>query len=164
MFMENAFCLVRPSVIQTGEKGPEISYPGTGKSDSRTGGKTGLWLHFTASLLADPEVNRLLAGERRQLLRERLPPQELFARMEGTRFLWRRCGPGMFETRTLLSEAGIPDGDACQRVVSTDAICTLNQVSYPVTPGWFFGMIAVCWMAGDMIGTAANKGWFCKDQ
>lgn len=61
-------------------------------------------------------LDQLPAGERRQLLRELLPPQELFARMDGTRFLVRRRGLGMFETRTLLSEAGIPDGDARQQV------------------------------------------------
>lgn len=59
---------------------------------------------------------QLPADERRQLLRELLPPQELFARMDGTRFLIRRRGLGMFETRALLGEAGIPDGDARQQV------------------------------------------------
>jgi len=61
-------------------------------------------------------LDRLPAEERRQLLRELLPPQELFARMDGTRFLIRRRGLGMFETRALLPEAGIPHGDARQQV------------------------------------------------
>jgi hypothetical protein len=61
-------------------------------------------------------LDQLPADERRQLLRELLPPQELFARMDGTRFLIRRRGLGMFETRSLLHEAGIPDGDPRQQV------------------------------------------------
>jgi hypothetical protein len=66
--------------------------------------------------------------------------------MRYSNFLVRRRGLGLYETRTLLHEAGIPDEDPRQRVISTDAIRTLSQRRYPVTPGWLLGRIAVCWL------------------
>ena len=57
------------------------------------------------------QLDMLPQEERIQLLREILPPQELFARTDGTRFIIRSHGLRIFETSAMLSQAGIPDDD-----------------------------------------------------
>jgi len=56
-------------------------------------------------------LDALPPGERIQLLQQLLPPQELFARMDGTRFIIRKHGLRIFDTSTLLTQAGIPEDD-----------------------------------------------------
>jgi len=66
------------------------------------------------------EVYRKLANwpidEQIELLQKLLPPQELFARMDGTRFIIRKHGLRIFETSTMLKEAGIPEDDPRNQV------------------------------------------------
>ncbi len=57
------------------------------------------------------ELDALPKHERIQLLRDILPPQELFARTDGTRFIIRKHGLRLFETSALLTQAGIPEDD-----------------------------------------------------
>ena len=54
--------------------------------------------------------------ERIRLLQQLLPPQELFARMDGTRFIIRKHGLHIFDTSTLLTQAGIPEDDPRNQV------------------------------------------------
>ena len=61
-------------------------------------------------------LDALPAGERINLLRQVLPPQELFARMDGTRFIIRKHGLRIFDTSTLLTQAGIPEDDPRNQV------------------------------------------------
>jgi hypothetical protein len=56
-------------------------------------------------------LDALPQDERIRLLQQLLPPQELFARMDGTRFIIRKHGLRIFDTSTLLSQAGIPEDD-----------------------------------------------------
>ena len=56
-------------------------------------------------------LDSLSKEERIQLLQQLLPPQELFARMDGTRFIIRKHGLRIFDTSTLLTQAGIPKDD-----------------------------------------------------
>ena len=57
------------------------------------------------------QLDALPKEERIQLLRQILPPQELFSRTDGTRFIIRKHGLRIFETSTLLTQAGIPEDD-----------------------------------------------------
>jgi hypothetical protein len=61
-------------------------------------------------------LDALPKEERIQLLQQILPPQELFSRTDGTRFIIRKHGLGLFQTSTLLSQAGIPEGDPRNQV------------------------------------------------
>jgi len=61
-------------------------------------------------------LDALPAEQRIQLLRQLLPPQELFARMDGTRFILRKHGLRLFDTSSLLTQAGIPEGDPRHQV------------------------------------------------
>jgi hypothetical protein len=56
-------------------------------------------------------LDGLPSDERIRLLQQLLPPQELFARMDGTRFIVRKHGLRIFDTSTLLTQAGIPEDD-----------------------------------------------------
>jgi hypothetical protein len=56
-------------------------------------------------------LDALPPEERIHLLQQLLPPQELFARMDGTRFIIRKHGLRIFDTSTLLTQAGIPEDD-----------------------------------------------------
>jgi len=56
-------------------------------------------------------LDALPPDERIRLLQQLLPPQELFARMDGTRFIIRKHGLRIFDTSTLLTQAGIPEDD-----------------------------------------------------
>jgi len=57
------------------------------------------------------QLDMLPKEERIQLLREILPPQDLFARTDGTRFIIRSHGLRIFETSAMLSQVGIPEDD-----------------------------------------------------
>jgi len=57
-------------------------------------------------------LDALPTEERIALLMRMLPPQELFTRMDGFRCLIRAFGLRIFETASMLSEAGIPDDDS----------------------------------------------------
>ncbi|TET99354.1 MAG: hypothetical protein E3J30_04715 [Anaerolineales bacterium] len=57
------------------------------------------------------QLDALPKEERIQLLRQILPPQELFSRTDGTKFIIRKHGLRIFETSTLLTQAGIPEDD-----------------------------------------------------
>lgn len=57
------------------------------------------------------QLDALPKEERIQLLRQILPPQELFSRTDGTKFIIRKHGLRIFETSTLLTKAGIPEDD-----------------------------------------------------
>ena len=61
-------------------------------------------------------LDALPKEERIQLLQQLLPPQELFARMDGTRFIIRKHGLRVFDTSALLTQAGIPEGDPRNQV------------------------------------------------
>jgi len=61
-------------------------------------------------------LDALPQEERIRLLRQLLPPQELFARMDGTRFIIRKHGLRIFDTSTLLAQAGIPEDDPRNQV------------------------------------------------
>jgi hypothetical protein len=61
-------------------------------------------------------LNALPPEERIGLLQQLLPPQELFARMDGTRFIIRKHGLRIFNASTLLTQAGIPEGDPRNQV------------------------------------------------
>jgi hypothetical protein len=61
-------------------------------------------------------LDALPQEERIRLLRQLLPPQELFARMDGTRFIIRKHGLRIFDTSTLLTQAGIPEDDPRNQV------------------------------------------------
>lgn len=56
-------------------------------------------------------LDALPPDERIRLLQQLLPPQELFARMDGTRFIIRKHGLRIFDATTLLTQAGIPEDD-----------------------------------------------------
>ena len=56
-------------------------------------------------------LDALPTEERIALLMEILPPQELFTRTDGFPCLIRAFGLRIFETASMLSEAGIPDDD-----------------------------------------------------
>jgi hypothetical protein len=49
--------------------------------------------------------------QRAALLKELLPPQELFMRMDGTAFAVHKFGLRLFEAKALLGEIGIPEDD-----------------------------------------------------
>ena len=61
-------------------------------------------------------LDALPQDERIRLLQQLLPPQELFARMDGTRFIIRKHGLRIFDTSTLLTQAGIPEDDPRNQV------------------------------------------------
>jgi hypothetical protein len=61
-------------------------------------------------------LDALPPEERVNLLHQLLPPQELFARMDGTRFTIRKHGLRIFDTSTLLTQAGIPEDDPRNQV------------------------------------------------
>lgn len=61
-------------------------------------------------------LDALSQDERIRLLQQLLPPQELFARMDGTRFIIRKHGLHLFDTSTLLTQAGIPEDDPRNQV------------------------------------------------
>ena len=61
-------------------------------------------------------LDALPKEERIQLLQQILPPQELFSRTDGTRFIIRKHGLRLFQTSTLLSQAGIPEDDPRNQV------------------------------------------------
>lgn len=61
-------------------------------------------------------LDALPKEERISLLQQILPPQELFSRMDGTRFIIRKHGLRLFQTSTLLSQAGIPEDDPRNQV------------------------------------------------
>jgi hypothetical protein len=62
------------------------------------------------------QLDALPREERIQLLQQILPPQELFSRTDGTRFIIRKHGLRLFQTSTLLSQAGIPEDDPRNQV------------------------------------------------
>lgn len=61
-------------------------------------------------------LDALPQEERIGLLQQLLPPQELFARMDGTRFIIRKHGLRIFDASALLTQAGIPEDDPRNQV------------------------------------------------
>lgn len=56
-------------------------------------------------------IANLPAEETAKILREVLPPQELFMKMDGTAFVLHKYGLRLFEAKGLLEEVGIPEDD-----------------------------------------------------
>lgn len=61
-------------------------------------------------------LNRLPEGERKKMLRDLVPPAALFSKLDGTMFRIRALGLTMFDTKWMLENAGIQNGDPRAKV------------------------------------------------